>query len=178
MKLKNILLTLILILPLMAWPTTIITEANGTFAGLGHARSHDFPVEARIFTIKVSDTNTDGMRTVEVEVSVNDLHTGNGMRDTHMRMSILDRKNHPLITFKSTVAMAEFQAGDVSLPGELQVNGITKAYDLRLNLKQDSGKWRARGSFTIIPTDFDLPLVGMGPMKLLDNVELDLDVRF
>ena len=41
-----------------------------------------------------------------------------------------------------------------------------------------SGKWQAQGAFLIVPTDFDLPLVGMGPMKLLDKVELDLDVRF
>ncbi len=178
MKLKNILLTIIMILPLMTLSNTLITEANGTFAGLGYARSHDFPVEARIFTIKVSDANTSGMRSINVEVSVNDLHTGNGMRDTHMRMSILDRKKHPLITFQSEVQMVDFSAGDVSLPGKLQVNGITKTYDLKLNLKQESGKWRATGAFVIVPTDFDLPLVGMGPMKVLDKVELDLDVLF
>jgi len=178
MKMKNILLTMIMILPLMAWSNTIITEANGTFTGLGHARSHNFPLEARIFTIKVSDADTSGMRSIDVEVSVNDLHTGNGMRDTHMRMSILDKKKHPMILFTSVVMMPEFQAGAVSLPGKLEVNGITKAYDLKLNLKNDSGKWLATGSFLIVPTDFDLPLVGMGPMKLLDKVELDLDVRF
>ncbi len=178
MKLKNILLTLSMILPLVAMSNTIITEANGTFAGLGYARSHDFPVEAHIFTVKISDADPNGMRSIDVEVSVNDLHTGNGMRDTHMRMSILDRKNHPWITFKSKIKMPEFHAGTVSLPGQLQINGISKAYNLKLKLKKDDASWHATGSFLIIPTDFDLPLVGMGPMKLLDKVELDLAVRF
>lgn len=179
MKLKNIISTLILILPLMVWSKNIIiTEANGTFEGLGHARSHDFPVEARIFTIEISDADTSGLRSVSVEVSVNDLHTGNGMRDTHMRMSILDRKKHPLILFNSDVQMAELQAGDVTLQGNLQVNGITKPYNFNLNLKQDNSQWFATGTFLIIPTDFDLPLVGMGPMKLLDKVDLNLNVRF
>ena len=178
MKLKNMIMTIATILPLISWANTTITEANGTFAGLGHARSHDFPVEAQIFTIHVSDADTSGYRWVEVEVSVNDLHTGNRMRDSHMRMSILDRKKHPLITFKSKVKMAEFQSGNVVLKGLLEVNGISKPYTLNLMLKQASGKWNATGSFVIIPTDFDLPLVGMGPMKLLDKVNLDLDVNF
>jgi len=109
---------------------------------------------------------------------VNDLHTGNRMRDSHMRMSVLDRKKHPLITFKSDVNLPELIAGEISLAGNLQVNGITKPYTLMLDLKPSAGKWNATGSFLIVPTDFDLPLVGMGPMKVLDKVNLNLDVSF
>ncbi len=178
MKLKNLIAMTIIILPLLSWANITITEANGSFEGLGHARTHDFPVEARIFTVTVSNADTSGNRTVSVEVSVNDLHTGNGMRDSHMRMSVLDRKKHPLITFESKVFLPALKAGEVSLGGNLQVNGITKPYTLKLNLKQSSGKWNATGSFLIVPTDFDLPLVGMGPMKLLDKVNLNLDVTF
>ncbi|NQV16434.1 YceI family protein [bacterium] len=178
MKLKNIVLATMLILPLLGWSNIIITEANGSFGGLGHARTHDFPVVARVFTINVGDADTSGFRTVDVEVSVNDLHSGNAMRDTHMRMSVLDRKKHPLITFTSKIKMAEFLAGDVSIPGYLQINGVTKSFNLNLNLKQDGDTWHATGSFLIIPTEFDLPLVGMGPMKVLDSVNLDLDVTF
>ena len=178
MKLKNLITLIITILPLLSWAKITITEANGSFAGEGHARTHDFPVEAQIFTVSVSDADTSGNRTISVEVSVNDLHTGNAMRDSHMRMSVLDRKKHPMITFKSTVNLPELQAGDLVLAGNLQVNGITKPYTLNLNLKQSSGKWNATGSFLIIPTDFDLPLVGMGPMKVLDKVNLNLDVTF
>ncbi len=178
MKLQNLLLASILIIPLMGWSNTIITEANGSLAGLGHARTHDFPLEARIFTINVSEADTSGYRTIYVEVSVNDLHSGNAMRDSHMRMSVLDRKKHPLITFTSAVMMAEFEAGEISLPGQLQINGNSKSYSLNLNLISEDGKWHATGGFLIIPTDFDLPLVGMGPMKVLDKVNLDLDVRF
>lgn len=178
MKLKYLITSITTILPLLSFASTTITEANGTFAGLGHARTHDFPVEARIFTVAVSDADTSGNRSVSVEVSVNDLHTGNAMRDSHMRMSVLDRKKHPLITFKSDVNLPEFMPGEVSLAGNLQVNGITKPYTLTLNLKQLAGKWNATGSFLIVPTDFDLPLVGMGPMKVLDKVDLNLDVTF
>ena len=178
MKLKHLLLSTLLILPLLAWSNTLITEANGTFAGQGHARTHNFPVEARIFTIKFSDADTSGFRTLDVEVSVNDLHTGNGMRDAHMRMSILDRKNHPLITYHAKVKLPELVAGQVVLPGSLQINGISKPYELAVNLSQNGTEWHATGSFLIVPTDFDLPLVGMGPMKLLDKVDLNLDVTF
>jgi len=178
LKLKNLIAMTITILPLLSWANITITEANGSFEGLGYARTHNFPVEARIFTVAVNDTDTSGYRTVSVEVSVNDLHTGNGMRDSHMRMSVLDRKKHPMITFESNVFLPALKAGEVSLGGNLQVNGITKPYTLKLYLKQSSGKWNATGSFLIIPTDFDLPLVGMGPMKLLDKVNLNLDVTF
>jgi len=178
MKLRNTILLIVMILPLMAWSKIVITEANGTLLGLGHARTHDFPVEARIFTVLVSDPDTSGYRTVDVEVSVNDLHSGNAMRDSHMRMSVLDRKKHPLITFSSTVQLAELHEGTVSLPGKLQINGVVKPYGLVLQLKQDGDQWFATGTFQIIPTDFGLPLVGMGPMKVLDKVDLDLNVRF
>ena len=178
MKLKNLITLIVTIVPLLSWANITITEANGTFAGLGHARTHDFPVEARIFTVVVSDADTSGSRTLNVEVSVNDLHTGNAMRDAHMRMSVLDRKKHPLITFKSTLNLPELMAGDVSLNGKLQINGITKPYTLMLTLTQAAEKWNATGSFLIIPTDFDLPLVGMGPMKVLDKVDLNLDITF
>lgn len=178
MNLKNLIVTTMTILPLLSWANLTITEANGNFEGLGHARTHDFPVEARIFTIHVSDADTSGNRMVSVEVSVNDLHTGNAMRDAHMRMSVLDRKKHPLITFESTVYLPELHAGALSLAGRLQVNGISKPYTLGLNLKQLAGKWNATGSFVIVPTDFDLPLVGMGPMKVLDQVNLNLDIHF
>jgi len=178
MKLKNLIITIITLLPMLTWANFIITEANGTFGGQGHARSHDFPLEAKIFTVKVSDADTSGNRTVHVEVSVNDLHTGNGMRDTHMRMSLLDRKKHPLITFDSPVNLPELKDGAFALVGNLQVNGIAKPYTLQLNLKKSGIKWNATGTFLIVPTDFDLPLVGMGPMKLQDKVDLNLDVTF
>jgi len=178
LKLKNLITLIVTILPLLSWANITITEANGTFEGLGHARTHDFPVEARIFTVAVSESDTSGNRTVSVEVSVNDLHTGNAMRDSHMRMSVLDRKKHPLITFTSTVNLPELMPGEITLAGNLQVNGITKPYTLMLNLKQVAGKWNATGGFLIVPTDFDLPLVGMGPMKVLDKVNLNLDVTF
>ncbi len=178
MKLKNIIISLIALTPLFVWSNIIITEADGSLAGSGHARSHDFPVEAEIFTIQVSETDTSGNRSISVEVSVNDLHTGNAMRDSHMRMSVLDRKKHPLITFSSKIFMPQLQAGDIALPGELQVNGVTKPYTFNLRLDQSAGKWKAIGNFQIIPTDFDLPLVGFGPMKVLDKVDLVLEVQF
>jgi len=162
----------------MGWANFTITEANGSFGGLGHARTHDFPVEARIFTIHVSDADTSGNRLISVEVSVNDLHTGNSIRTSHMRMSVLDRKNHPMITFESKVFLPELKNAEIDLAGDLQINGITKPYTLKLDLKQMGEKWNASGSFLIIPTDFELPLVGMGPMKVLDKVNLDLDVTF
>lgn len=175
---KNLLITLIVLVPMLSWASITITEANGTLEGLGHARSHDFPVKAEIFTVKVSDADTSGNRNVHVEVSVNDLHTGNRMRDSHMRMSILDRKKHPMIIFDAPLNLPDLASGSYSLAGNLQINGITKPYTLQLNLKKSEMKWNATGAFLIIPTDFELPLVGMGPMKVQDKVDLNLDVTF
>lgn len=178
MKLRNLIITFLAMVPLLAWSKITITEANGTLGGLGFARSHDFPVDAEIFTVTVSDADTSGHRELMVEVSVHDLDTGNAMRTSHMRMSLLDRKKYPLITFKSQLVLPELAPGMITLPGTLQVNGINQSYDLSIDLKRQGDKWQATGSFLIVPTDFDLPLVGMGPMKLLDKVELDLDVTF
>lgn len=171
-------LTLTLSLPLMGLAQHTITEADGSFTGLGHARSHDFPLDAEIFTIKLGESDTTGYRDVHVEVSVNDLHTGNNMRDAHMRMSLLDRKKHPMILFHSRFMLPELVAGTVEMPGTLTINGIAKDYTFVMDLKSKDGSWHAQGTFKIIPTDFELPLVGMGPMKLQDHVDLELDVTF
>jgi len=175
---QKIIKLVILLLPVLSWAEILITEQNGSLAGKGHARSHDFPVSAKVFTIKVSDADTNGMRWVEFEMTVNDLHTGNAARDSHMRMSVLDRKQYPTINFSSSVKMGEMMAGKVALPGELTINGVTKPYTFNLNLTTNGEGWDAKGGFVIVPTDFDLPLVGLGPMKVLDKVNLQLDVTF
>jgi polyisoprenoid-binding protein YceI len=67
-------------------------------------------------------TNT----TIEGEVEVQSIDTGNEQRDGHLRTNdFFDAENHPKITFKST--KIEKKADDAYVVyGELQIRGVTK----------------------------------------------------
>ncbi len=181
MKNRLSLILMILVLSvgaLWAGNGILITELNGPLQGTGYARTHHFPVDAKVYTIRVSEPDTSGIRQVKLEVSVNDLKTGNPARTAHMQVSMLDRKQFPYIYFNSSIALGELTAGRLELPGTLEINGVSNPHTVVIDLQQVADKWRATGSFHFKLTDFDLPLVGMGPMKLVDKVDLELDVTF
>ena len=156
----------------------IVTENNGSLSGLGYARSHDFPVTADIFNVEVSAVDTLGNRSVQVKIPVNDLDTGNAARTKHMQISVLDRKNFPYIIFTSQFTLLQLGPGEVRMPGMLELNGLSNPHEIVVTLAPEGDQYRATGTFQVKLSDYDLPRVGMGPMKLLDKVDLNLDVRF
>ncbi len=174
MKLKTIFLT-ILLLPVLVIGALTINQSGGTMKGEGHARTHDFPVIAQTFDIQISDPDDAGMRTLLVTVPVKDITTTIGLRNMHMRASMFDVKEYPNITF-SALLDYPIQPGEYSLDGTLTINGVEKSHLLKVNLVNKDGALTAAGSTSITLSDYDLPLPGMGPMKVLDHVEMSFDV--
>ncbi len=175
MKLKALILSSLL-LPIVAMAALVLNQQFGTLSGQGHARTHDFPVIAQIFDITISDPDSNGFRTLKVIVPINDITTHLGLRNAHMRASMFDTKQYPNIVFTAT-SNKPIEAGDYVLDGMLSINGVTKPHQLEVTLEASDGKLIATGSTVVTPSDFELPLPGMGPMKVLDRVELAYNVE-
>ncbi|MFQ6678202.1 MAG: YceI family protein [Fidelibacterota bacterium] len=172
---KKIIITTLLILPLMVASAIVLNQSAGILAGEGHARTHDFTVTATSYDLDISDTDTNGERSIKLTVPVKDIDTGIGMRNTHMRTSMFDQKNNPNIIFTANTD-AELAVGSVDLNGVLTINGVSKAHVLNITIENNSNDLIASGQTEIILTEFDLPLVGMGPMKILDHVDMAFNI--
>jgi len=175
MKLKTLLVSSLL-LPIIAVAALVINQQLGTLSGQGHARTHNFPVIAQTFDITISDPDMNGLRTLKVVVPIKDITTNIGLRNTHMRSSMFDLKQYPNIIFTAT-SDKPIEVGTYVLDGMLTINGVTKPHQLEVTLEEMDGKLMATGSTVVTPTDFDLPLPGMGPMKVLDHVEMAYNVE-
>ena len=161
-----------LLLPLALVGQTSLTQENGTISGLGHAASHDFPVVIEVFEITVGPIDSAGSRTITVQIPSKALTTKSFMRDAHLHTSVIKVRKHPRITFVATTG-AQLVPGTATLTGQLTLNGITNEQSVDVTISEQEGRLQVDGSLVIIPTAFGLPLVGMGPMKLQDHVDLN-----
>lgn len=162
-------------LPVLLLGALTLNQTQGTLIGKGHARAHGFPVIAQTFEIEISDPDDNGERSLTVTVPIKDITTKRGLRNKHMRSSMFDLAVYPDIIF-SAVINTPIEAGEYNLEGTLTINGIEKPQSLTITIKNVDEKRIASGSAKVILTDFDLPLVGMGPMKVLNHVEMEFSV--
>lgn len=148
-----------------------LTEKDGKFAGEGHARSHDFPVIVREFSVTIGEYITDQGREIRITIPISSITTGNFMRDAHLRTSVFKAKKFPEITFLGYTE-GKLEPGTYDVAGQLTIHGQTRDYAIEVKLEESVNGLMAKGELVIIPTDFGMPLVGMGPMKVQDHVEL------
>lgn len=124
--------------------------------------------------------------TVEGEIDVASVDTGNPDRDNHLRTSdFFDAANHPKITFRS-VNIEQKDSGDYVVHGDLTIRGVTKRVALDVEFhgtnKNPYGKTVAgltvRG--TINRTDFGVNFnaaLETGGLLVAEKVKLELDVE-
>ncbi|MFQ6613448.1 MAG: YceI family protein [Fidelibacterota bacterium] len=172
---KRIIIFSGILLPVLLAAALNLTQNQGVLSGTGYARTHTFPVIAQQFTVAITDPGPDGFRQITVTVPVNELSTNIGIRNIHMRTSVFNGKEYPEVTFRARTDVP-LEPGTVNLEGTLTINGIDQPHALEVELKRIDGVLHGIGSTLIQPTRFGLPLVGMGPMKLLDKVEMSFDI--
>lgn len=173
-RIKPAMLLRALLLPLALFGQLRLTPDNGTISGMGHAKSHDFPIVIEDFTITVSPADSAGYRSVTVEIPAKSITTNNFVRNGHMRTAVLKVKKYPNITFVASTA-AELAPGSGAVVGSLTLRGVTNEQSVEVTISERDGRLYASGSLVIVPTAFGLKLVGMGPMKLQDNVDLNFE---
>ena len=71
--------------------------------------------------------------TVDVEIDMSSIDTGNEQRDGHIRSAdFFEVDAHPVMSYKSTGIRSE--GGDYYLDGDLTIKGVTKRVPLKLEL--------------------------------------------
>lgn len=123
---------------------------------------------------------------VEGEIDVASIDTGNNDRDNHLRTNdFFDAVNHPKITFRS-VSIEAKDAGDYVVHGDLTIRGVTKRVALDVEFhgtsKNPYGKTVAGLSVrgTINRKDFGVnfnALLETGGVAVGEKVKLELDVE-
>lgn len=122
---------------------------------------------------------------IEGEIDVASIDTGNADRDNHLRANeFFDAPNHPKITFKST--RIEKKGDDFVVHGDLTIRGVTKPISLDVEYAGSSKNpygqvivgASVRGS--INRKDFGVSwsaLLETGGMAVSDTVKLEIDVQ-
>ena len=110
-----------------------------------------------------------------VEITVNNVMTGNEKRDAHLKSpDFFNAKQYPTITFKST-AVKKRDGNQLEVTGDLTMHGVTKSITAPVELtgkgEFPAGKVRAgiEATFTVKMTDFAMK--GM-PGALSDEVRV------
>lgn len=172
---RKLIRAILVTLPLLVIAAIGINQSTGVIAGEGHARTHDFQVTATTFNLDISDPDAAGLRSIHLSVPVKDIDTGRRMRNFHMTRFMLKAKKYPEITFDAKTDVP-LTPGQINLNGKLTINGISKSHDLVILLSDESGALVASGETVITLSDYNLPLAGMGPMKVLDHVEMAFNI--
>jgi len=97
-----------------------------------------------------------GARQIELIIDASSVHTGNPMRDRHLRgADFFDVANHSVVRFRST-RVTDAGDGVVKVAGELAAAGRQVALDLEASLAQSSDQLRIE-----VCTPLDQRLLGL-----------------
>jgi A/G-specific adenine glycosylase len=127
----------------------------------------------------VADPAKPSEASVEINVDMNSLGTGNSLRDKEMKELYLETNNHPSCSFKSvSVAAPESIApnspAEIKITGDFKLHGTTKRMTIpvRVVLIPD-GRIHATSTFKVHMPDFGINV----PDNILVTVNNDVPVR-
>lgn len=123
---------------------------------------------------------------VEVEIDVKSVETGQADRDNHLRTGdFFDVANHPTMTFKST-SVEQKSDDELVVHGDLTLRGVTKPVDLAVELggvaKNTYGKMVVgmTATTTIKRQDFGVnfhQVLETGGVAVSDKVKIELEIQ-
>jgi len=116
-----------------------------------------------------------------ISVPLAPLHTGIGLRDTHMRDKYLEVQKFPearLLVAKDSLKLPQEGAtteGDA--PGELSLHGRTKPVKFHYKLKLASGVYRVSGYLHIEMTDYGIEAPSYLGVSVKPGVDIDVEFQ-
>jgi polyisoprenoid-binding protein YceI len=98
-----------------------------------------------------------------------------------MNQKVLESSKFPVITFESATASAEQLAEGryrVAMNGNLFLHGSTRTVPVTTQITILSDTLRASGEFSILQSDYNIPLVSVagGSLKLKDELKFTFDI--
>ena len=113
-----------------------------------------------------------------LEVDLASLDTGLGLRNRHMRDNYLEVEEFPYATFDATIERVEAQAGSVfrvTAQGVLNIHGVERERTVLCEVSARQQGYRARCTFTLLLSDFDIEIPKLMFLKLAEEIQLELD---
>ncbi|MDQ6801446.1 MAG: YceI family protein [Acidobacteriota bacterium] len=116
---------------------------------------------------------------VEVNIDMASLDTGNSLRNREMRELYLDTGKHPTAKFKSVsvdapASIAPNSPADIKVTGDFTLHGVTKRMTIPVRVVLiPGGRIHATSSFKIHMPDFGIDV----PQNILVTVNNDVPVR-
>jgi polyisoprenoid-binding protein YceI len=133
----------------------------------------------RVTGVISADPAKPSAASVEVNVDMSALATGNSLRDKEMKELYLETQNHPACSFKSVSvvapdSIAPNSPADIKVTGDFQLHGTTKRVTIpvRVVLIPD-GRIHATSNFKVHMPDFGINV----PDNILVTVNNDVPVR-
>jgi polyisoprenoid-binding protein YceI len=121
------------------------------------------------------------VRTVELDVPVNRLDCDNDTMNDHM-WTALDSKKHEMIRFRMqsyAVTQGAGGAATLSLRGNLEIHGQTRAVTLTAQARQDGSALVVSGMHELDMTEWGVrpPRLMLGTLRVHEKVQVHFDLR-
>ena len=164
---------------------TLRAFAGGMLSAMGHNPT----IAIRDFSGEVNFDPAEPQKgTLHLQIRSDSLEVTDDMKsadrkemESTMRQQVLQSAQYPDITFDAGVASAN-SSGEgrfqVSLNGTLSLRGATGSAPLTAQLTVLGDVLRASGEFSLLQTDYGIPLVSVagGALKLKDELKFTFDI--
>jgi polyisoprenoid-binding protein YceI len=164
---------------------TVRTFASGMLSALGH--SPTFAI--RDFTGDASFNSTaPEQAAVRVKIRADSLEVTDDIKskdrremESTMNETVLESRKYPAIVYESAATSAE-RLGEgrykIALKGNLALRGVTRGLPVTAQVTVNGEMLRAYGEFSILQSNYGIPLVSVagGSLKLKDELKFTFDI--
>jgi polyisoprenoid-binding protein YceI len=115
---------------------------------------------------------------IYMEVDLNALDTGIGLRNRHMRENYLETDQYPITYFKGKIVKSQVENDttvSVEANGEIFIHGITKPLTVKANFIKITDGYRIQTNFIVKLSDFQIEIPSIMFYKIDENMDLQLD---
>lgn len=164
---------------------TVRAFASGMLSMMGHNPTiaiRDFTGEANL------DPAVPGHASLHIRIRADSLEVADEISskdrkemESTMKQKVLEVSKYPDIVFASDHASAD-QVGEnrykLAIQGQLSLRGATRMVPVTAHVTLNGVMLRANGDFTILQSDFGIPLVSVagGALRLKDELKFTFDI--
>lgn len=177
--------SLILVIPmlLLAGELHVDTAAHNQVKFISDAPMEDFEgVTPNIdgYVTWKGDNMTDNSE-IYLEVDLNSIDTGIGLRNRHMRDDYLETDKYRYAIFAgqiNEVIRQESGEFNVKATGTFKLHGVEKELTATATVKPEGSSFVAETQFNVALTDFDIKVPQLMFMKIDENMDVRVSVTF
>jgi polyisoprenoid-binding protein YceI len=110
------------------------------------------------------------------EVDINNITTGIGLRDRHMRENYLETDKHPLATFsgKITKATKNGENWDVTVEGDFEIHGVKNKMTIDGKMTKEGDSYKITSNYSVALSDHKIEVPSVMFKKIDENMAVEL----